>query len=159
MHVEIEEIKNKDIEQAYQFCIGIWDELGWDKSFSYELENLKEFFSGPREVFLLAKQEEIIGCAGLKNLSEQEGLLKRFYVVKDFRGKGLALLLLKNIKEFAKKQDYKVIVLDVFKDNFRAKRFFEKHGFKSFNPQPSKNWIESERPDIFEFRKLKLNNK
>ena len=156
MKIKIEEIKEKDIKQAYQFCIGIWDELSWDKSFSYELENLKEFFNNSKEVFLLAKKERIIGCGGLKNLSKKEGLLKRFYVAKEFRGKGLASLLLQDIKEFAKKQDYKFIVLDVFKDNLRAQKFFKKHRFELFNPEPNKRWKESERPDIFEFRVLEL---
>ena len=156
MQVKIEEIEDKDIGQAYQFCIGIWDELGWDKSFSYELENLKNFFSGPKEIFLLAKQKKIVGCAGLKNLSEQEGLLKRFYVARDFRGKGLALMLFEDISRFAREQGYERIVLDVFKDNLRAKRFFEKCGFKPFNPEQNEKWKESKQAGIFEFKVLEL---
>ena len=156
MDVKIEKIQEKDIDKAFSFCISIFDELSWDKKFSYGLENLKEFFSNSREAFFLAKQEEIIGCGGLKNLSKQEGLLKRFYVAKNFRGKGLAPLILENIKEFAKDKNYKFIVLDVFKDNFRAKRFFEKNEFKPFNPKPNKNWKESEHPDIFEFKRLEI---
>ncbi len=156
MQVKIEEIKEEEIKKAYNFCIGIWDELGWDKSFSYQLENLKDYFGSSREVFLLAKEQKIVGCGGLKDLSKEQGLLKRFYVAKEFRGKGLAPLLLENIKEFANKKKYKFIVLDVFKHNIRAKRFFEKQGFLPFNPEPNEKWKESQQPDIFEFRILEL---
>lgn len=155
--IKIVKIKDGDIEQAYQFCIGIFEELGWDKRFNYGLENLKEFFSGPREIFFIAKKgKEIIGCGGLKELSKDNGLMKRLYVAKDFRGKGVALLIFKKIKGFAKKRDYKFIFLDTFQNNFRAKKFYEKNGFKPFNPKPDKNWRESEHSDLFEFRKLNL---
>jgi len=155
--IKIVKIKDGDIEQAYRFCMGIFEELGWDKRFNYGLENLKEFFNGPREVFFLAKRgKEIIGCGGLKELSKDKGLMKRLYVAKDFRGKGVASLIFKIIRGFAEEQNYKVIFLDTFQNNFRAKRFYEKNGFKPFNPKPDKKWKESEHPDLFEFRKLKL---
>lgn len=156
MSVKIEKIQEKDVGKAHEFCVGIFDELGWDKKFAYGLENLKDYFSRPKEAFFLVKQEEIIGCGGIKNISEQEGLLKRFYIDKDFRGKGLAVLMLKNLKEFAKQQNYKMIVLDVFQDNIRAKRFFEKNGFEPFKPVLNENWKESQHPELFEFRKLEL---
>lgn len=157
MQVEISKIKDKDLEQAQEFCLFIFEELGWDKNFSYGLDNLKEFFGGAREVFFLAKEKEkIIACAGLKELSGAEGLIKRFYVAKEFRGKGLADLMLRKIKQFAKEKNYKTIVLDIFRDNIRAKKFFKKHRFVVFNPYPHENWLESQHPKIFAFKKLEL---
>lgn len=155
--IRIEKIEKRDIEKAHQFCLSVFEEMGWDKKFAYSLENLKEFFSKPREVFLLAKEKErIIACAGLKALSEREGLLKRFYVAEDFRGRGLAGLMFNKIKEFAKEQNYKTIVLDIFQDNLRAKRFFQRQGFSVFNPAPNEFWPESKETETFEFRKLEL---
>lgn len=155
--IRISEIKDKDIDKVYKFCISIFEEFNWDKRFDYGLDNLKEFFNGPREIFFIAKKgKEIIGCGGLKELSENQGLMKRFYVAKDFRGKGIARLIFKEIKGFAKKQGYKFIILDTFKTNFRAKRFYEKQGFKPFIPKPDKDWKESKHRDLFDFRKLEL---
>ena len=93
----------------------------------------------------------------MKELSKTEGLIKRFYIVKKFRGKGLAEKMLVRIKEFAKEKDYKIIVLDIFQDNIRAKKFFQKQSFAVFNPQARSNWVESQHPKTFEFRKLNLN--
>ncbi|MDP2910609.1 MAG: GNAT family N-acetyltransferase [bacterium] len=155
--IKIAEIKNGDTEKAYQFCMGIFEELGWDKRFSYGLKNLKDFFNNPKEAFFLAKEgKRIIGCGGLKELSKDNGLMKRFYVAKDFRGKGVACLIFKKIRGFAEKQGYKVIILDTFKNNFRAQKFYQKQGFRSFKPKPNENWKESLCPELFEFLKLKL---
>lgn len=157
MQVEINKIKKRDLEGAKLFCLGIFKELSWDKKFAYGLDNLKEFFGGKREVFFLAKlRGKIVGCGGVKELSKNEGLVKRFYVAKEFRGRGLAEIMLEKIKKFAKKKEYKTIVLDVFQNNIRAKKFFQKQGFEVFKPQPHKNWTESQHAKTFQFRKLKL---
>lgn len=164
MAIRIGKIEDRDIEKAREFCLGIFEEMGWDKSFTYGFDNLKEFFGGAKEVFFLAKltllaggqEEKIVACGGLKELSKDQGLVKRFYVVKELRGKGLAEKMLEKIKDFAKEKDYKIIVLDIFKGNERAKRFFQKQGFEVFIPSPAEKWSESQHPEIFEFRKLKL---
>jgi len=155
--IKIARIKKKDNKQAYQFCMRIFEELGWDKRFNYGLEDLSEFFSRPKEVFFLAKKDnKIIGCGGLKELSKDKGLIKRFYIAKDFRGKGSAEKMLKKIKEFAQKENYKTVVLDIFDNNIRAKKFFQKQGLKIFKPRYNKKWRESQVPKLFEFRKLEL---
>ena len=157
MGIKIEKIEDKDVEKAKQFCLGIFEELSWPKEFVYGFENLKEFFNGNREAFLVAKlKKEIIACAGLKELSKTDGLIKRFYVAKEFRGKGLAELMLKKIKQFAKKKNYKIIVVDIFQNNIRAKKFFQKQGFVVFSPKARNNWVESQHLKAFQFRKLDL---
>lgn len=157
MGIKISKIEERDLKKAYQFCLSIFNEMKWPKIFAYGLKNLKEFFNGPGEIFLLARKEErIVACAGLKRLSDKEAFIKRFYVAKDFRGKGLADLMLEKIKEFAKEKNYQTIFLDIFQDNIRAKRFFQKCNFQIFSPPPMKKWPESQHPEKFEFRKLKL---
>jgi len=157
MQVEITKIQDKDIKGVKEFCLGIFEEMKWDKSFVYGFDNLKDFFSGKREVFFVAKfKKRIVACGGLKELSRDEGLLKRFYVAKEFRGKGLAEKMIKKIKEFAGEKRYKTIVLDVFKNNERAKKFFQKQGFQVFTPSSSEKWLESQHPEKFQFRRINL---
>jgi len=156
MDILIKKIRSEDQEEALKFCLSIFEELEWDKSFAYGLDNLKDFFGKPKEAFFVAKQERIIGCGGIKRLTEQEALLKRFYVSKEFRGRGLADSIMEKIKSFARQNNYSFIVLDVFQNNSRAQRFFEKQGFSVFNPKPYENWKESQFPELFEFRKFKI---
>ena len=157
MEIKIGKIEDKDVRKTKQFCLSIFDEMKWNKRFAYGLENLKKSFSKPREIFLIAKDgEEIIGCAGLKELSKIEALMKRLYIAKRFRGKGLASLMFEIIKEFAREKNYKRIVLDVHHNNLRAKKFYQKCGFLEFSPIPNEHWLESKHPEIYEFRKLDL---
>lgn len=165
-NLRIRKIKKKDNELARRFCLSIYQEMGWDKRFAYGLENLKRTFGGSGEIFLIAKEslpagrqgEKIVGCAGLRKLTKEEALMKRFYVAKKFRGRGLADLLFKRIKNFSKKNKYQTIFLDVYRNNIRAQKFYQKKRFKIFNPRPNKKWPESQNPELFEFRKLNLKN-
>jgi len=157
MAIKIGKIEDRDREGAKHFCLGIFEEMGWPKEFAYGFDNIKEFFGGEKEVFFAAKsKKKIIACAGLKELSKTEGLIKRFYIAKEFRGKGLAQKMLKKIKDFAEKKNYKTIMVDIFQNNERAKRFFQKQGFEIFELAIRENWLESSHPDKFEFRKLNL---
>jgi ribosomal protein S18 acetylase RimI-like enzyme len=157
--MKIEKIQTKDIKKAHDFCIGIWDEFGWDKRFAEGFKNLKKYFGGKREAFFLGREgKNIIASAGLKELSEEKALMMRFYVASEFRGRGVAFRMLDNIKKFAKRNNYKYIVLDTFKTNFRAKKFYKKQGFKVFYPKPERfeKWTDAKHPDFFDFRILKL---
>ncbi len=56
--------------------------------------------------------------------------LKRIYVDKAFHGKGIAQQLIAFVEAFAKENTYQVIWLGVWEHNNRAKKFYEKCGFK-----------------------------
>lgn len=153
----IEKLKHEEQDKAAAFCKSIYKELDWDLRFSDGVDNLAEYFSKPREIFLLVKLDDrIIGCGGIKDLDINNGLLKRFYIDKEFRGKGVAALLLDELIKFARQQKYKYLVLDTRFDNIRAQKFYEKHDFKRFKTQPYPSWSESSAPDIFYFYRLEL---
>ncbi|MFH1451268.1 MAG: GNAT family N-acetyltransferase [bacterium] len=157
MEIKITAIEKADIQKTREFCQEIFKEMEWGSTFAYGLDDLKQTFSGQGEVFLVAKKgDEIIGCVGLKRLSEKIGLMKRFYIAQEFRGKGLAKLMFDEIERFAQVHGYESIVLDTYKDNERAKRFYEKQGFQSFTPSVYPAWPESGHPEIFEFKKIDL---
>ena len=157
MDIEIRKIKEKDEKKAYLFCIGIFDEMGWDKRFSYDLKDLSKTFGGEREAFFIAvDNRKIVSCGGVNCLADKTALMRRFYTAKEFRGRGLAALMLEKIKRFAKENGYGEIVLDMFKDNIRAKKFYKKSGFRNFKPSPCKNWHDLNYPKLFDFQKLKL---
>ncbi|MBK8610193.1 MAG: GNAT family N-acetyltransferase [Chitinophagaceae bacterium] len=57
--------------------------------------------------------------------------LKRIYVLTAFQGLGIAQKLMDHILEFAKNEQYEMVWLGVWENNFRAQRFYEKYGFKN----------------------------
>jgi len=56
--------------------------------------------------------------------------LKRFYVLKEYHGKGVADILIEFILNYAKNSHYEVVWLGVWEFNFRAQNFYRKKGFK-----------------------------
>ncbi len=55
--------------------------------------------------------------------------LKRFYVIKEFQGKGVAQQLMDYTLQYAKENNYPVVWLGVWEHNLRAQKFYEKYGF------------------------------
>jgi len=55
--------------------------------------------------------------------------LVRLYVLKEFHGTGVANELMNFAIDFARKNSFEVMYLSVWEYNFRARGFYEKHGF------------------------------
>ena len=55
--------------------------------------------------------------------------LVRLYVLKEFHGTGVANKLMDFAIDFARKNGFNVMYLSVWEYNFRARGFYEKHGF------------------------------
>jgi len=55
--------------------------------------------------------------------------LMRLYVLADYHGKGVANALMEYAFDFARTNGYQVMYLSVWEYNFRARGFYEKHGF------------------------------
>jgi GNAT superfamily N-acetyltransferase len=55
--------------------------------------------------------------------------LVRLYVLKEFHGTGVANGLMDFAIDFARRKDFNVMYLSVWEYNFRARGFYEKHGF------------------------------
>lgn len=55
--------------------------------------------------------------------------LVRLYVLKAYHGTGVANSLMQYAINFAKEKDYDILYLSVWEYNFRARGFYEKHGF------------------------------
>lgn len=55
--------------------------------------------------------------------------LVRLYVLKEFHGMGIANKLMDFAFDFAQKNGFNMMYLSVWEYNFRARGFYEKHGF------------------------------
>lgn len=86
------------------------------------------------ELSLLLRCEGI-SCAYGQIINNPSGqYLVNFGVIPEFQGQGLSNILLDALLERAAVLGFNRIVLEVFEDNVRAVKLYEKHGFKrSFN--------------------------
>jgi GNAT superfamily N-acetyltransferase len=55
--------------------------------------------------------------------------LVRLYVLKEYHGAGIANKLMDFAVDFARKLGFNIMYLSVWEYNFRARGFYEKHGF------------------------------
>ena len=60
-------------------------------------------------------------------------LVDAMSVNPDYYGTGVADMLMQSVKDFAIEQGMQKVVLDVWDFNGRAKRFYEKQGFTTYN--------------------------
>ena len=55
--------------------------------------------------------------------------LKRFYILKEYHGKGIAQKLMDFFLAYAHQNKFEAVWLGVWEDNLRAQKFYEKYGF------------------------------
>ncbi len=73
---------------------------------------------------------KIIGSIGLKKIDAETGEVKKFFVVSEFRGKGIAQKLMSTLVNAAIKHGFKSLYLGTVDKLHAAQKFYEKHGFK-----------------------------
>lgn len=156
--IKISQFKKNNQKELVDFCKLIYKEKEWDWSYVEDLENISKYYGNFGDSFFIAKNKEnkIVGIGGLKRLNKKQGLLRRLYIAKKYRGLGLSVLIFNKITEFAKKNKFDYIVLDVFNGNDRAQKFFEKMGFKKFKQKYNSEWSETNSPELFSFYRKKI---
>ena len=103
------------------------------QAFQRQLRELPAEFAPPRGCLLLAKDgEQLVGCVGLRELSDSVCEMKRLYVTPKFRGRGTGKDLAKAAVEQARKIGYACMRIDT--SNVVAKALYASLGFKEIAP-------------------------
>ena len=102
-------------------------------------EQLRKELSNEDDICYFAEENNItVGyirfmedCDSFELMRQWKSLeLKRIYVSKEYKGKGIAQQLMQLIFDYAEQCSYQVIFLGVWEHNMRAQHFYEKYGFK-----------------------------
>lgn len=103
----------------------------------------KELEDHSNIIFVSENNDEITGYVRLKPTQEYNlpGAMeiKRIYVRKEHYGNGLGKVLMETAIDYARKNNYKHLVLAVWKENERAIAFYKKWGFK-IHSETSFDW-------------------
>lgn len=85
--------------------------------------------------FWVALNEEgkVIGSIGLQRLANDTCILKKFFIYKEYRGKGYSDGLFHAFIQYAKSRGVKTVILDTPSIAARSHRFYEKNGFKEIS--------------------------
>jgi N-acetylglutamate synthase-like GNAT family acetyltransferase len=127
----------------------VW--LGIDLSFQNIDEELADFpgmYREPQGVFLVAKDgNRVVGCVGLRKMSQQICEMKRLFVLDTHKGRGLGDTLVKEVIRQATMLGYSKMRLDTLDTMDKAKRLYRRHGFVEIpqytvNPIPGAVFME-----------------
>lgn len=119
------------------------------QNFESELNTLNIQYNLPCGALVLVLDENDfeIGCVGIRKLDGKTSELKRMYVKKEFRNKGIGKKLLQMVIEESKKLGYEKIQLDTISTMKEAIYLYEKFGFVEisayrYNPFENAKYFE-----------------
>jgi GNAT superfamily N-acetyltransferase len=97
-------------------------------------------------VFLVARRRDaVLGCAGLRLLSERIGEVKRLFVAPAARGCGLGALLMGELERIARGHGLSLLRLDTRHDLVESRRLYAALGYEevpAFNDgQYAEHWL------------------
>jgi GNAT superfamily N-acetyltransferase len=97
----------------------------------YSVENLIQ----QGVAFFIARQDGVpAGCGGVQFFDMEYGELKRMFVRPQFRGLGLAKLMIKHLEDFTRNQGIQLIRLETGIHQKEAISLYEQSGFQIIPP-------------------------
>lgn len=111
---------------------GVLDLYFNDEQCSKELQDISDNFffledEGTAQGYMRINNKHACPLESLADLNCVE--LVRFYFLKDYHGLGAADVLMDFALQFARDSGYEMMYLSVWEYNFRARGFYQKHGF------------------------------
>lgn len=85
--------------------------------------------------FFLIRQDGVpAGCGGIKLFGSEYGEIKRMYVRPQFRGLGLAKMILDHLTDYARGQGVRILRLETGIHQHAAIHLYERMGFRRIPP-------------------------
>ncbi|HWT75004.1 MAG TPA: GNAT family N-acetyltransferase [Mobilitalea sp.] len=81
------------------------------------------------DVFIAYEDELPVGCASFKYYDDGIAEVKRVFVRKDYRGRGLSKLLMEQVEKKAREQGYRSLILETGKPMTEAIGLYTKIGY------------------------------
>lgn len=141
--LKIIECKYGKREDIIKFLIQITsEEFGFTDWRDYFEHKLVEKYKTGNNTFWIAlnKENQVIGTCG--GLQQNNNTIKMncFYINSKYRNLGIGQKLYDLFLNFAKKENYKEIILCTFKEFDIAIKFYEKRGFELYETTEDEFW-------------------
>ncbi|MFT3912066.1 MAG: GNAT family N-acetyltransferase [Ferruginibacter sp.] len=132
---------NEDIPSIKRIVFGVLKEYNLKSNESgkdIDLNNIELNYFDKGGYFGVAVEtvsNEIVGTFGLYPITANVCELRKMYLLKDERGKGLGKFILRCAIEIAKEKQYSKIVLETISYLKEAISLYKQHGFKEVSPK------------------------
>lgn len=124
---EVRKYDEKDKEQVVELwkdiCIGEHKFTDWEE----ELQNL--ILDDYNEIIVAIYDNRVIGTIAYKQKDANTAELKRVYVRKEHREKGIAKILLDEVIKRIRENGYRKIFIETWEKFISGRRFYEKNNF------------------------------
>lgn len=132
--LEVKDYKPEDSESVRNLILSILrDEYPFDMNAYSEtdINDITGIYGGEKNTFFVIKdKDKVIGTLGVKNESDKTALLRRLFVDKAYRKRGLGTSLVKKAVSFCESRGYKEMVFRATDRMKNAIQLLEKNGFK-----------------------------
>ncbi|PAE40076.1 arsinothricin resistance N-acetyltransferase ArsN1 family A [Bacillus sp. 7884-1] len=140
---------------------GIEDKIATLEEDQKDIKYMTEWFNNHKErfaVIVIEDNDEIVGWASLNaysNRSAYAGIADlSIYIRRDYRGKGVGSLLLKEIECTAIKNDFNKIVLFTFPFNNLGQRLYKKYGYREVGVFKNQGKLDGRFVDVMIMEKI-----
>lgn len=142
----------KDYEDAKSLFLEYADSLNFNlcfQNFNKEIEDLPAMYSEPCGCIILSCENEIpFGCVALRKFEDNICEMKRLYIPKTYRGRGIGRELAGRITEKAKELGYGKMRLDTLETMTEAISLYKSMGFyeiEKYRDNPIKEVVYMEK--------------
>lgn len=138
--IELKEvISSEEYELAANLFKDYAIEIGIDlkfQNFKSEIENIEKTYARPHGLIIIAYDENkiAVGCFGIRRLEHSICELKRMYIRKVGRGKGVGKKILAKAVEVSIELGYSKMRLDTLSTMHAAINLYQKAGFYQIEP-------------------------
>lgn len=160
--IEIRKIKQTDNTSLSKMIRNVFEEHQAPKMGTVysdpTTDNLYDLFKKEKSILWVAEiDNKIVGCCGIyptHGLPENYAELVKFYLSKDFRGKGIGKMLMEKSIESAKNLGYSELYLESLTEFSKAVSIYKKQGFIKL--ESSLGISEHSTCNIWMLKKLQL---
>jgi len=99
---------------------------GGDYSFFAQFNKIDSI----KYVVIAYLNDKPVGCGAIKQYDDITMEVKRMFVLSEFRGQGIASLVLKELEKWCKELNFKKCILETGKRQPEAIRLYHKNGYK-----------------------------
>lgn len=98
---------------------------------------------------------EVVGSIGLKKINSQCGEIKKLFVIREYRGKGVAQKLMHTLLKAASKHQFTFLVLGTVDKLHAAHKFYTKFGFAQISQKDlPREFMKNPLDSVFFSRKI-----
>ena len=136
-------LANEMIKPPWKYNIEV------ENGVNFSMKNLDKFAKPDGRLFLVKVEDQIAGTISMRKIREDSGEIKRMFVRPNFRGKKLGNLMIEEVIEVAKENDFSKLYLDTAQFMSSAVNLYKNYGFEKTESYPEcivakelwDNWI------------------